>query len=170
MTEAWDNAVKFNLNIVTPPSLFLPTTGPKIFLAGSIDKDTTPHWREKTIDYVRTGWFQTSHEDITFYNPRRDDGWDDDWQVEQVAWNIQHLETSDYILMHLAEGCGVSPESLLELGLFMASPKMYISIDIEHPKRYIAEVHIAEYGYHNLFLSLEQSIDAIQLDWKKKDK
>lgn len=162
--SSWKDSTKYNLNIITPPSLFLPSSGPTIFLAGSMNFDFENHWRESAVDFIRYKWFNEIDEDITIFNPRREN-WSDDCIIEQTSWNIHHIECSNYIILHLTNDAGVSPESLLEIGLFIRDKKMFISIESEHPKRIPLEIHIAKYGINPLVYSYTDSIELIKTDW-----
>lgn len=90
-----------------------------IFLAGSIDMGKAENWQvrvEKALD---------GYDDITVYNPRRDD-WDSSWVQdisnpqfkEQVTWELDHLERASLIVFYFDPN-GPAPITLLELGLFL---------------------------------------------------
>src|ERR1035437_7399748 len=104
-----------NLNITTK----------KIFLAGSIEMGIAEDWQKKIVNSL-------SDKDIIFFNPRRND-WDSSWKqsisneffVEQVDWELDHLEMADIIVIYFDPNTK-SPISLLELGLHASSKKLII--------------------------------------------
>jgi len=89
-----------------------------IFLAGSIDMGKAENWQER-VEKALDGF-----DDITIYNPRRDD-WDSSWIQdisnpqfkEQVTWELEHLEKASLIVFYFDPN-GPAPITLLELGLF----------------------------------------------------
>lgn len=98
---------------------------PTVFLAGSIEMGNCDHWQSKVINAFRG-------EDVTFYNPRRDD-WDSSWEqnlnspnfYEQVSWEFDMLMDANFIYMYI-DPSTKSPISLLELGMFAQSAKMIV--------------------------------------------
>jgi hypothetical protein len=88
----------------------------KIFLAGSIEMGKAEDWQKKIIE-------ELSDYPIQFLNPRRDD-WDSSWKQtiedkqfnEQVTWELDSLEASQFIIMYFDPNTK-SPISLLELGI-----------------------------------------------------
>ncbi len=96
-----------------------------VFLAGTIDMGSSENWQEsfekEFIDF-----------DIDIYNPRRD-SWDSSWEqkftnphfYQQVNWELNALEKADYIVLNLLSD-SKSPISLLELGLYANSGKIYV--------------------------------------------
>jgi hypothetical protein len=96
-----------------------------IFLAGSIEMGKAIDWQKRVEEELK---------DIegNIFNPRRDD-WDSSWKQDinndqfrnQVEWEIQALENSDYILMYYLPNT-MSPISLLEMGLHARSEKMIV--------------------------------------------
>jgi len=112
--------------IVKPPQVFTDTLNrKKIFLAGSIDLGKAEDWQSKIIEAVKEF-------DLVIFNPRRDD-WDESWVqsmdnpefVEQVEWELEHLEASNKIVLVLTKD-SLAPISLLEFGLFAKSGKMVV--------------------------------------------
>lgn len=73
-----------------------------------------------------------SKHNVLLLNPRRDD-WDSSWQQlstdtnlrTQVEWELDALESADYIIMYFAPNT-MSPISLLELGLHARSNKLLV--------------------------------------------
>lgn len=117
-------------NVVKPPKPINPYHGTiRIFLGGSIEMGVAEDWQTNLIDEV------SKHFDlpeITFLNPRRE-SWDSSWEqsienpqfYQQVNWELNGLEQSDFIVMYLLPGTK-SPISLLELGLYASSGKMLV--------------------------------------------
>lgn len=97
-----------------------------IFLAGSIEMGRAEDW-QSICEMALAG--ETGY--VTF-NPRRK-SWDSSWKqsienkqfVEQVEWELDHLDSCDIIIMYLDENT-TSPISLLELGLHAVSGKMRV--------------------------------------------
>ena len=96
-----------------------------IFLAGSIEMGKAENWQERIEK-------ELSEYEVTIYNPRRDD-WDSSWEQtihnpnfrEQVEWELDHLDKSDFIIMYFDKDTK-SPISLLELGLYASSGKVIV--------------------------------------------
>ncbi len=171
MSENWNNELKIDFTVVNVPSLYLPIDGPRIFLAGSIDGDNDNHWRKETISYIKKIWFENidNKNSITIYNPLRDEEWSFDMEAEQAAWDISMLNISDYIIMNLM-GDSVSPVSLLELGLFSSSSKLFLSIEDTYVRKNIAELYYSCYGYNRIYKNLQETVNFIQHDWIKKNR
>jgi len=114
-------------NIIKPPtSIEVDNNFKSCFLAGTIDGGFSQNWQnkvsEKLSDYA-----------INIYNPRRDK-WEGSWEQNinnidlknQINWELDALEKSDYILMNIL-GDSKSPITLLELGMFIKSGKLLVS-------------------------------------------
>lgn len=99
---------------------------PQVFLAGTIDMGASADWQAFARD-------QFADDDVILFNPRRDD-WNSSWEqtkdnphfLEQVMWELRHLDRADFILMHFEEG-SLSPITLLELGLYSTHPGLVVS-------------------------------------------
>lgn len=109
------------INVIFPPSRIRPApTDLRVFLAGAIDMGAAVDWQEQVTDRFDC-W-----PNVIFYNPRRSD-WDDSWEqsadneqfAEQVEWELDKIEESDFVLMFLPEK-SVAPITLLEFGYIMA--------------------------------------------------
>lgn len=82
-------------------------------------------WQNRVVD-------QLKNEDVVIFNPRRDN-WDSSWVQskdnpefrQQVEWELNALEQSDFIILYLDPDTK-SPISLIEMGLFAHSKKMFI--------------------------------------------
>ena len=96
---------------------------PTIFLAGSIEMGAAENWQERIER-------EFENEEVTFFNPRRDD-WDSSWSQDgeqfntQVNWELNALDDSDIIFMYFSPETK-SPISLLELGLYADHRKMIV--------------------------------------------
>ena len=105
----------------------LPNSSPKlkVFLAGSIEMDRAENWQTRLTETLQ-------HEDIIFFNPRRDQ-WDASWKQsidnpqfrEQVDWEMDGLELADIIVVYFDPNTK-SPITLLEVGLHAASGKILL--------------------------------------------
>lgn len=94
-----------------------------IFLAGTIDDGKSRNWQSEIIEDIGTKY---DSDNITVYNPRRDDWSDDNYAIEkQILWEQENLDKADYIFMNLESG-SKSPISLLELGLYAQSNKLIV--------------------------------------------
>ena len=154
-----------DITVVTPPSLYLPTEGLKIFLAGSVCNGNAPDWQSMAVSTIQ---MSSGEEPLTIYNPRRPSGeFLPENEVEQAAWTISMLNASDYIILHLTGDTG-SPISTLELGLFINSPKLHLSIDDSYSRKEIVEIHYNYFGIGQIYERLEESIMAIQTDIQAK--
>ncbi|KKK99661.1 hypothetical protein LCGC14_2630500 [marine sediment metagenome] len=162
MNQDWNNEVNSTFSVVTPPSLFFPSSGPKIFLAGSINMGKAPDWQGNVIKYIKETWTDC---DVTVYNPRRAEEFTPEMEEEQVAWEACMLQNADFILMHLAAEGGVSPISLLELGLYMRNEKLYLSMDKDYPRRYVTSIHYALSGANIMSNFPNESIERMRNHW-----
>lgn len=114
-----------NTRIIKPPTI-LPRgkrEPDSIFLAGSIEMGTAVNWQEKITEELM-GLVSC------IFNPRRDD-WDSSWHkdsaefIKQVNWELDALDKSEHIFMYF-DPKTKSPISLLELGLFASSGKLFV--------------------------------------------
>ena len=93
----------------------IPNRGTRVFLAGSIEMGAAENWQEKLARLVEGT-------ELILLNPRRDD-WDSSWEQkiedpkfnEQVSWELQGIEESDYMVV-VFDPATKSPITLLELG------------------------------------------------------
>jgi hypothetical protein len=91
---------------------------PKVFLAGSIESGLAEDWQKYVAESL-------SDYNVCIYNPRRDN-WDTSWNQEdkrmeeQIIWELDKLDESDYIFMYFDPNTK-SPISLLELGIHIHS-------------------------------------------------
>jgi hypothetical protein len=112
------------MKIIKAPSP-LDISGKSVFLAGSIEMGAAENWQERVERTLRDY-------PVTILNPRRDD-WDGSWVQdiknprfrEQVEWELDALEQSSVIAMYF-DPSTKSPISLLELGLFAQSGKLFV--------------------------------------------
>lgn len=92
-----------------------------IFTAGSIEQGKAIEWQEAFFNEINK---MKPTPDVAIFNPRRDN-WDPSWNtadhkpqlLEQIEWELEHLEEANLIVMYLQPGT-VSPVSLIEFGLF----------------------------------------------------
>ena len=106
---------------VKPPADAAPAKDKyEIFLAGSIEQGKATEWQDAFVSALKAAGFE---QNVTVFNPRREN-WDASWKqsldspkfVEQVEWELEHIERSHLIVMYLQPDTK-SPISLLELGL-----------------------------------------------------
>lgn len=149
-----------DITVVTPPSLYLPTEGLKIFLAGSVGGGDDSEWQSTAIDLIRMS--SDEGHPLTIYNPRRLSGeFLPENEVEQAAWTISMLAAADYIILHLSGDSG-SPISTFELGVFIKDLRLYLSIDDSYSRKEVIEIHYNYFGIGQIYKNLKESIMAIQ--------
>lgn len=89
----------------------------KIFLAGTIDNGVAPNWQQELFESIHS---HSVFKDSVIFSPRRKE-WDQnasgDMIQEQVLWELERLESSDYIFFNFLAG-SKSPITLWELGHF----------------------------------------------------
>ena len=111
------------------PTNEIDVKGIKIFLAGTIDMGNSIDWQQNIISDFEKDY---QEKDIIVFNPRRKD-WDSSWEQiienkqfnEQVNWELDALEKSDFIIMYFDKD-SKSPISMLELGLFADCKKIFV--------------------------------------------
>lgn len=100
------------MNVIYPGTL-------SVFLAGTIDNGNSSNWQEELINKCKDL-------NVTFYNPRRKEWMQTPEDREkQIKWEQEHLDKADLIVMFLLDG-SKSPISLLELGLYAQSEKIFV--------------------------------------------
>jgi len=87
-----------------------------VFLAGTIEMGNSIDWQAKAIRRLQDL-------PIDIYNPRRVVAPDEDLITEQITWELNSIEKSEFIFMHLAANT-VSPISLYELGLLQGNNRI----------------------------------------------
>ena len=138
-------------------------TTPTIFLAGSIEMGAAENWQE-----VIERTFE--NEDVTFFNPRRDD-WDSSWTHTgeqfntQVNWELNALDESDIIFMYFSAETK-SPISLLELGLYAGERKMIVVCPDGFWRKGNVSVVCTRYSIP-MFNTIEEGIFALRTMIKK---
>ena len=118
----------------------------KIFLAGSIEMGKAEDWQAAIPELFK------DRNDLTFFNPRRDD-WDSSWEQKesnpefnyQVNWELDHLEKADIIFMYFSPETK-SPISLLELGLYAESGKMIVCCPDDFYRKGNVDITCARYN------------------------
>ena len=119
-------------NVIKPPVRRRAPVGTiSVFLAGVIDMGNSFDWQKSLTDE-----YQLSRV-VTFYNPRRDD-WDSSWEqkleedqfVDQVNWEVDNIDRSDFIFMYIAAD-SKAPISLLEFGYICGTTPEKLIICVE---------------------------------------
>lgn len=97
----------------------------KVFLAGTIDMGRSVDWQAECVE--RFGELPGRY---LVFNPRRAGGMGSDpAEFEyQVRWELEHLEKSDIIVMNIL-GTSKSPITLLEMGAYLRSGKLYVACE-----------------------------------------
>ena len=127
-----------------------------VFLAGTIDMGSGVDWQKDVAEL-----FEKAPGNWVLFNPRQE-FWDPSRENEmdyQVNWELSHLEEADFILMNFLPD-SKSPITLLELGLFAHSGKLYV-VCTEGFYRYDnVRITCAKYGVP-VYDSLTEAIVAI---------
>lgn len=132
--------------------------GMSIFLAGTIDMGNSKDWQHEVVEHYK------GISPLTFYNPRRDfveGGFitDPDDFKYQVNWELYHQEKCSAIIMFIA-GTSKSPITLMELGLFANSGRLYVICEPEFYRYGNVEVTCKRYRVP-LYNKLEDIYDKI---------
>lgn len=128
-----------------------------VFLAGTIDMGSGEDWQADMLDY-----FSALPGRYVLFNPRQED-WDASRPGEmdyQVGWELEHLEKADVILMNILPD-SKSPITLLELGLFARSGKLYVSCPPEFYRYDNVRITCSRYGVP-LFHSLGDLLESLE--------
>ncbi len=164
MTDNFNNEINTKFVKVTPPSLFVPRSGLKIFLAGSIGDGTALDWQTDISSYIEKTW---TDEDITIYNPRRPGEFLPEMEPEHAAWTMSMITLADYILLHLTGDSG-SPISTLELGMFIDDPRLFLSISDDYIKKEVVQYHYNVFGIGQIYDYPENCVNAMKAQWYKR--
>lgn len=113
------------MKIIKAPNKIIKESKVTIFLAGSIEMGIAENWQQ---EFER----ELNDSDVLILSPRRDN-WDSSWKqsidnpnfYEQVTWELNAQDISDYIVMYF-DPATKSPISLLELGLYASSGKLIV--------------------------------------------
>jgi len=109
---------------IKPPHIYKTTERSiTMFLAGSIEMGKAEMWQDDVTEFLSSGISNDKADELVIFNPRRDD-WNNSWKqdesdpnfVEQVEWELEHIEKSDVVAFYLQPGTK-SPISLMELGI-----------------------------------------------------
>jgi len=146
--------------VIVAPSKEDVEEGISVFLAGTIDMGPSKDWQA----YLAKKIIRAT-DNVVIFNPRRD-SWDSSWEqttkneefVEQVSWELEHLEKVDYIFMYFAPD-SKSPISLLELGAFADRGNMIVCCPPEFYRSGNVEIFCNRYGvqfFNNLYDAVEE--------------
>lgn len=162
MADNFNNEINTKLVKVTPPSLFVPRSGLKIFLAGSIGN--VFDWQDDVSSYIEQFW---PEEDITIYNPRRVGEFLPEMESEHAAWTMSMISLADFVLLHLTGDSG-SPISTLELGMFIDDPKLFLSINDDYVRKEVVQYHYNVFGIGQIYDDPNSCVDAMKTQWYKR--
>jgi len=112
---------------IKPPNEFTHVEGKKVFIAGAIDMGSAEDWQHKLATELK-------NTNLVLLNPRRTD-WDSTWEqsidnpkfAEQVNWELNGLETSDFVVFYFSP-TSKSPITMLELGLMIERKPLRILV------------------------------------------
>lgn len=128
-----------------------------VFLAGTIDMGASEDWQKTAVEL-----FRAKHGNYLLFNPRQDE-WHPEREGEmdyQVNWELEHLESADYILMNFLPG-SLSPITLLELGLHARDGRLLVVCTPGYSRYDNVRITCARYSIP-VFSSLEGAINAIK--------
>ena len=128
-----------------------------VFLAGTIDMGASEDWQQTAAEL-----FRAKQGNYLLFNPRQEE-WHPEREGEmdyQVNWELEHLESADYILMNILPG-SLSPISLLELGLHARDGKLLVVCTPGYSRYDNVRITCARYSVP-VFPSLEDAVDAIK--------
>ena len=128
-----------------------------IFLAGTIDMGNSRDWQTETFEY-----FSSLPGKYILFNPRQGN-WDGSKPGEmdyQVNWELEHLEQADIIIMYII-GTSKSPITLLEMGLFARSGKLYVACEPDFYRHDNVRITCARYGVP-LYDTLEEMLEYVR--------
>jgi hypothetical protein len=132
------------------------STTTTIFLAGSIEMGKAARWHEDAARRIASAW---DGGDIHFYNPRREEAFTPDMELDQIRWEQRRLLSCDYIFM-VIDPHTKSPISLLEFGEFIASGKMFV-VCPESFYRYNNLVVTADVYGQKIFPTIDDAISML---------
>lgn len=128
-----------------------------VFLAGTIDMGKAERWQDEAERL-----FAEKPGSFLLYNPRQAE-WHPEIEGEmdyQVNWELEHLESADWILMNFLPG-SQSPITLLELGLHAKSGKLIVICTPGYFRYDNVRITCGRYGVP-VYSSLETAIEAIR--------
>ncbi len=126
----------------------------KVFLAGTIDMGNSTDWQADVKN-----WFSGQKGRYLLFNPRRNswNGGADGEMEYQVNWELEHLEQADIIIMNIL-GSSKSPVTLLEMGLFARSGKLYVACEPDFYRYDNVRITCDYYGVP-LYNSIEELLE-----------
>ena len=144
---------------IKAPNLY-PVKEFKIFLGGSIEQDRAKPWQKRVVSMFKD-------QKAIILNPRRDQ-WDDTWRNvasskpfrQQVIWELGALEAADAIIMYF-DPATKSPISLLELGLFAHTDKLYVVCPSGFWRKGNVDIVCGRYGIKQ-YSSLTKAVQAVK--------
>jgi hypothetical protein len=117
------------MNYFEPPHLITKQPNQvSVFLAGTIDMGNSIDWQLEVSQRLDNAYKSR----IVVLNPRRKD-WNSSWETkytnaqffQQVSWELNAMEAADLIIMNFLP-TSQSPITLLELGLYARSGKLFV--------------------------------------------
>ena len=128
-----------------------------VFLAGTIDMGSAVDWQAEAAEL-----FRVKEGNYLLFNPRQEE-WHPEREGEmdyQVNWELEHLESADYILMNILPG-SLSPISLLELGLHARDGNLLVVCTPGYSRYDNVRITCARYSVP-VFSTLEDAVNAIK--------
>lgn len=149
---------KSEFTVTKAPDLLPVDNRPSVFLAGSIEMGKAEDWQTKVQDLMKD-------ENVSIYNPRRDD-WDSSWEQTidnvqfrtQVEWELSALERASVIIVYFDPNTK-SPITLMELGLHAKSQKLMVCCPEGFFRKGNVDITCAKYGVP-MFNTIEELVGA----------
>ena len=121
------------------------------------DMGSSRDWQAEAFEY-----FSSLPGKYILFNPRQGN-WDSSKPGEmdyQVNWELEHLEQADIIIMYII-GTSKSPITLLEMGLFARSGKLYVACEPDFYRHDNVRITCARYGVP-LYDTIEEMLEEVR--------
>ena len=141
--------------VITAPEQYDPHKHPgwTVFLAGAIDMGAAVDWQAYVIELL-------TNTAMVLFNPRRPGtDWPEEYQDEQIEWELNLLDKCDAIFMWLPSNAK-APISLFEAGLYWQSGKLCIGADLEFYRRRNLELTGKRYGVY-IYKTLDDALTSL---------
>jgi len=136
----------YDLNVVTPPSLFFKKNGPAILLIGGGNK-----WKHKVVDYFKYNWVNS---EVTIF-------YADENNVENLIWLYHQAEHVDFILANIEKNTSYIDFALI--GIWIANKKTFLSIDKSYQD---LELLYQQYNLNNIEKNPISHLTAMKSIWQ----
>ena len=144
--------------------LNFPLEYPMVFLSGSIEEGKAERWQEKVIERL-----ESIQDTGLIFNPRRTNFNKNKDMEEQVLWELQHINISNYVLVYFDPNTK-SSITLFELGMLTNySPKsMVVCCPNGFWKKENVDIVCKKYRL-KLFTDLDEAVECLMNKIKNKE-